>query len=1170
MNLYEKEEMREQNRDREMIEIGDEKRPYPYNIEDGMIRIQNPDTVPIGMSEEEMAAKEEDMKGIDENLRQVIMEQEKEDENERLEEDKAYKPKERDWDQPLPSEGEKCNLLLMKMFKLQGRLWSRPKEEMKICGTVRSNCCTYMDELVIIKLWNEYSKPHILEFVNKLVMGYRNILQLHYRLANISVKEIDFHVYESRTVKFEKTICSRTDDVAFLDFNKKKKRMNEKALDVYYKKDNTEDSKFDLLDQAVEENISAEERLKVKGRSSSSKKKKGKKGKKRRKLKRVKGKREIEDRLLEEVKQYHDWNDGEKERIHEVLRGLQENPDVGSPEERQLSEGEESAPERSLKSKDTHFKEDPMSTLMKGLQSSLERISSDPEIGAIIEKTKQEEQMAKDESMFKVKSANVEANLERARKRMSQKKTLNSSTLKLSKSETLGIQNANWLRREFERALESPVKKIHAYFNERRRKLEQIESKVEMKMAGLHAKLEKEGLSSKDYERMLKKFPKLSDFNLWVYKQVSKGKKKIEDMPQYIVYKENKLHKFLKKTKEALEDMLLMERDFLSKQSNVPVDNDFLYKFMKTVNKKNIPKIELPFYPDRKRFLPDLPKVGIPEITCVSYPMSFPRKFLQFNPAKFEYCYKTALKMRRFDAQSFSGYLNDVRESIIELVFLKKNIYCDVCEQKTQQFFDFESNLMYFDLKFCRALVVDFQEYIKWKNIIFIEYVDQMFNWIQCFETPAEHNAFPFQTFVARQRREIFFIRRCFETLHTPDYFKYCHFICKQFSYTGFDSFFIGKHDFLVSIFSKLVSFLRKMKFDLPRNYHKEIQRGHGQFKTSVSRADFNYATEMSDDKLHPFDKQNQRPTLPEFRKLHIDNGKSQRKADRFKGLDPRKVKQIYKTLHERTKNSKLHPVHGIVFEPVKRDVAEVDEKKLLDLSDDDSEWKKSSKHSSFFRRKERILATLRKKKEKGDDFETIANFEEMDSRDLDEGQVKAPDMPESPSQKSKFAESEEVVEFYSKIDTKLSPSELRTMYLNFEALNPIVTDGGTNFDLEIDELIPMHYKRITTESLGSNMLNVVVPIHAKDEQQFNEDIGMKFLIKSTEETDKDLLDLLYEKREEQKQKRLKMLTKERQKEVMNQMNPKTDYMVEFKNPNPMYQETVGDYANMPELNFLF
>jgi len=1070
----------------------------------------------------------------------------------------------RDWSQPLRHEGNKCNLLLMKMFKLEGRLWSRKKDALKICPGVAENCCTYMDELVILKLWDEYSKPHIVEYVNKIIYNYSKILSLHYRLANISVKEIDFHSYKSRTVIYERTICERRDEVAFLDFNKGLKG-NIEALDIYYKADDTAQKNFNVLEKVIEGGIAKDVKKEEKGKAKD-KAKKGKKGKKGRRLKK---KKEIQDRLLEQVNEYHDWKgrvltelrDNVRETIknagamkeiidkHEKSIVASDDIDKSSQEVKTseslpkkedhvevVKEEKSEEKERKLNEDEKETKADqstlgaPMKILMAGLKKSLDKIKENPEIKRIITKTEEMKQRVQDENMFKLTSKNAEKSLEEARKRVKRDDEQERSHLKLTKKETIGIRNINWLKSNFQKALTRPVQQIHKIFVTRRRKLKEINDKVAIRLAEMHTLLDQKGLVRSDYERILKKFPKMSDFNLWVYKQIREGKKDIEDMPEFIVYKEDKLNAFFNKTKKTLEDMLMMEKKFLSKQKNVPIDNDFLYKFMKTLNKKDIPEVKLPFYPKRDRALPELPKVPISKISCFSYPVSFPRKFLIFNPVKFEFCYKTVLKLRKFDAQVFSQYLSSVRSSIFQLVYLKKNIYCDLCDQPKQQYFDMENEMIYYEMGFCRTLVTEFSEYVKWKNIIFIEYLNQLFNYIKCFETDAHQTVFPFKTYVAHQQREIYFIRRCLQNLDTPEYFKYCHFICKQFSYTGFDNFFIGNIDFLRNIFVLLVSFLRKMKVQIPRNFIKEIVRGHGQFKISTAENDHDYSKYMSDSRIDNFDDLNFREPIPEFRKLRNSSMGLWGNKPKTQKRPAQHLLPIYAELENRTRNSSLHPVHGIVFEKVGKELKRVN-----------SQTKKVENNPA-----KQPNETKRILEEKKDEDEIA--YDAM-----------------------KPTKDEEVKEIYDKIDTKINPANMQTLYIEGNGLHPIKTEGLSNFGYNIDELIPHHYSHIKLESLGANTLHAVVPLDSVAENHFNNDIDMKFVIKKDNEEDKDLVTQLYDKRERQRNKEIRRIDKEEKKELEYRLNPKVDYMTEItQNANDKFVESDGDKMAMPEIDILF
>ena len=159
-NELKSEKIKTRNLSMEMMDVSPEKQKYPYKVTEDIhkgLEMVDPDLKTAVQQAEKSVEEDRDKKEIEGGS----------DDDGRVNDNEGYdefgKKYPRDWSQPLKHEGNKCNLLLMKMFKLEGRLWSRKKDSLKICPGVAENCCTYMDELVILKLWDEYSKPHIVE-----------------------------------------------------------------------------------------------------------------------------------------------------------------------------------------------------------------------------------------------------------------------------------------------------------------------------------------------------------------------------------------------------------------------------------------------------------------------------------------------------------------------------------------------------------------------------------------------------------------------------------------------------------------------------------------------------------------------------------------------------------------------------------------------------------------------------------------------------------------------------------------------------------------------------------------------------------------------------------------------------------------------------------------------
>ena len=65
-----------------------------------------------------------------------------------------------------------CNKDLLRIFHLQGSTFPRYSQNVKICGKQMDTCCSVLDEIKILKYWQEYSKPHINHKVERTVQLY--------------------------------------------------------------------------------------------------------------------------------------------------------------------------------------------------------------------------------------------------------------------------------------------------------------------------------------------------------------------------------------------------------------------------------------------------------------------------------------------------------------------------------------------------------------------------------------------------------------------------------------------------------------------------------------------------------------------------------------------------------------------------------------------------------------------------------------------------------------------------------------------------------------------------------------------------------------------------------------------------------------------------------------
>ena len=66
----------------------------------------------------------------------------------------------------------------MNTFKLKGYEHPLITEKPQICPYILENCCTLMDQVVILKLWQNYTVPFIKFKTNQLMHAYGNLFNL--------------------------------------------------------------------------------------------------------------------------------------------------------------------------------------------------------------------------------------------------------------------------------------------------------------------------------------------------------------------------------------------------------------------------------------------------------------------------------------------------------------------------------------------------------------------------------------------------------------------------------------------------------------------------------------------------------------------------------------------------------------------------------------------------------------------------------------------------------------------------------------------------------------------------------------------------------------------------------------------------------------------------------
>ena len=95
----------------------------------------------------------------------------------------------------MQSQKEKCNQRLLQNFGLDG-LWNKENaKDSMICSDINAanNCCSEIDEIKIVKLWNDYSLPKIDKFRDESILAAKKILNIAPFIKTLNIRDINYH-----------------------------------------------------------------------------------------------------------------------------------------------------------------------------------------------------------------------------------------------------------------------------------------------------------------------------------------------------------------------------------------------------------------------------------------------------------------------------------------------------------------------------------------------------------------------------------------------------------------------------------------------------------------------------------------------------------------------------------------------------------------------------------------------------------------------------------------------------------------------------------------------------------------------------------------------------------------------------------------------------------------
>jgi hypothetical protein len=189
------------------------------------------------------------------------------------------------------------------------------------------------------------------------------------------------------------------------------------------------------------------------------------------------------------------------------------------------------------------------------------------------------------------------------------------------------------------------------------------------------------------------------------------------------------------------------------------------------------------------------------------------RDFVVVNQEKVKYCLGLHDAFMDMNLKLFIKFLSNVQMSLNKIVSMKNTLYCSICDAHKQHFFKEKEKEIVLSKKFCRDFLSQEKDYFVFMHIILVEFLNQVAQYLACFETDGRVFNFPFPSFMVKYTRRIPIIKKCLGSLKDKkNFYRDCYMICRQFSLLKFSNFFEGDFELYKRVNVSLNSFLRKYR----------------------------------------------------------------------------------------------------------------------------------------------------------------------------------------------------------------------------------------------------------------------------------------------------------------------------------------------------------------------
>ena len=207
-----------------------------------------------------------------------------------------------------------------------------------------------------------------------------------------------------------------------------------------------------------------------------------------------------------------------------------------------------------------------------------------------------------------------------------------------------------------------------------------------------------------------------------------------------------------------------------------------------------------------------LGKIEHEKLDCHFIKDEYTKDFIIINEAKSKFCLGLYQRFIELDNNFLLRFLPAIKNFLSQMVDLKGSVYCALCDAHQQTYFNIEKRVVTVKQEFCSSLLEEKKDLINFMHIFLVEYMDNVMQYTQCFETDSQVYNFPFRNFLEKYKRRIPLIKECYASLDKPDFMDKCWFICNNYKFFGLDSFFNGDVELVKRVYLIIFSFIHKLK----------------------------------------------------------------------------------------------------------------------------------------------------------------------------------------------------------------------------------------------------------------------------------------------------------------------------------------------------------------------